>query len=118
MTMARGRTGPNFSPEKRRAVLADYKAGVPLKKIMQKHKVSYQYASTTAKRHKLPMRSIRRRQDYKELKAEMIVDYKKGINCKVIARKFKVGNSFIFEALKSEGIVPNRIKRTRWEQVR
>lgn len=111
--MAKGR--PNFSAEKRWAVLADYKAGHPIKKIMRKHGVSVSYACNTAKNY---FGKCRSRSNPNLNRADMIDDYFKGLNHKVIASKHKVGKCYIWVVLKEAGLTPNRNKRTKWEKVR
>lgn len=112
-TVARGRH--NFSIQKRWAVLADYKAGHPIKKIMEKHGVSISYACNTARAY---FGKARSRINPNLNRAEFIDDYFKGMNCKTIASKHKVGKCYIWVVLKAAGLTPNRNKRTKWEKVR
>lgn len=111
--MARG--PHNFTMQKRWAVLADYKAGHPIKQIMRKHGVSVSYACNTARAYYGKGRS---RSNPNLNRADMIDDYYKGLNHKEIASKHKVGKCYVWVVLKAAGLTPNRCKRPRREKVK
>jgi Mor family transcriptional regulator len=86
-----------------KAIIADYKKGMPILEISRKHNHSYSGIYTILEKHNIPRRSYRRRSRLYQNAHLVVCDYLKGLIYRQITKKYNISEPDIIIILKETG---------------